>query len=145
MVGKPLGEHEVKVRFKDSQGNLTSGKVVLGATVSSFATLLKKERNKLSDLWLEWDQVRQEIAELGGILLGDSSFPLQFGLEAAPISDQPSLAARAGFDGHINHLRDEVRLLCEKSRNDLTKEAQDQIRNRRATRDQWLEMLKKEL
>jgi len=142
-IGKPISEEEVRVRFRDSKGRVTDGKIAIGETVTQFEQLLNDKQSTLQGLWQEWDQVRQDIAELGAELLDDPSFPTEFGLQARGVTTN-SNDVRSSSDQHIAALRDEIRAACDKSREDIGKEAEEDTRARKAKRNQWLDMLKRD-
>lgn len=143
-ISRPLGEESVKVRFRNNQGNSVPGRIALGHTIDRFEALRSAKEREIHDLWKEWEDVRQEIAELGADLLDDASYPTQFGL-AAPSRKPRVVKSSSTEDKRIVALRDEVRVECEQSRRACAKEAQEDLQNRKLKRDQWLELLKQDL
>lgn len=124
-ISKPLGEQQVKVRFKHKNGSSTLTHIPLGETAMRFRKLFEDKKRELEGLWESWDQVRQEISELGAELMEKES-------------EDPA-------DEHISELCRQVRDACEQSRAEVEKLAQEEAQTRKVKRDQWLDLLKKEL
>lgn len=143
-ISRPLGEESVKVRFRNNQGNSVSGRIALGHTIDRFEALRSAKERELKDLWKEWEDVNQEIAELGAELLDDASYPTQLGF-AAPSRKPRVVKPHSAEDKRTMALRDEVRVECEKSRRACARETQEDLQNRKLKRDQWLELLKQDL
>lgn len=144
VIGQPFGEQQIRVRFRDSKGHISDGHLSLGESVPRFEEMVEGKKTELQALWQEWDDVRQEIAELGAELLDDPSFPTQFGLEPPDHAVFRTGATREGINGEIAGLRDQAVSVCEQSRKVLGKEAQDDVQSRKAKRDQWFDLLKNE-
>lgn len=136
----PLDSDFIPARRTDDQGHHTAKEYLLGETVASFTDKLEEKRDQISKLWCEWENVRQEIAELGAEMLDEPSFPRQFGLTPLEGAQAVCMNSSATND-QIASLREAIRAATDKSMVRVNGEAQINIKERAKTRQLWLSFL----
>lgn len=138
----PLAPELITATYKDDDGNVThEERIPIGTTVAEFGQLLENQKRHLDELWHEWDEVRQEIANVGALILREPKFAHQFGLEAIGNSTIPLTQVNP----EVENVRRQIQRETDDAYKELDQEAKDGVEAQKSYQDLWIQWLRESM